>query len=265
MTFLTNNAKWAAGTICELYKARWEIEVFFKELKQTLQFADFIGTNENAVKWQIWTGLLTHLLLHYLKFLSGWNKAFSRLVGIVRSAVWMVTIPCRAWRDSLAMHDWRSGLDVTASWCMPSSPRRVNFLCGGFFLLFGIFSAGRLANIILRAFSHESSRTSRSAHCHPPDEASHAPGSASSSRNALRTDFDLFVLKRYRTSAASQSPITDSFPNDTSPRTSLGFFTDETNSRYSVSIERECVPEVSFPGCTTTASVSLSFAMHSVW
>ena len=54
-----------------------------------LQLTDFIGTNENAVKWQIWTGLLTHLLLHYLKFLSGWDKAFSRLVGIVRSAVWM--------------------------------------------------------------------------------------------------------------------------------------------------------------------------------
>ena len=89
MTFLTNNTKWAASTVCELYRARWEIEVFFKELKQTLQLADFIGTNENAVKWQIWTGLLTHLLLHYLKFLSGWNKAFSRLVGIVRSAVWM--------------------------------------------------------------------------------------------------------------------------------------------------------------------------------
>ena len=89
MTFLTNNTKWAANTICELYRARWEIEVFFKELKQTLQLTDFIGTNENAVKWQIWTGLLTHLLLHYLKFLSGWSKAFSRLVGIVRSAVWM--------------------------------------------------------------------------------------------------------------------------------------------------------------------------------
>ena len=89
MTFLTNNTKWAASTVCELYKARWEIEVFFKELKQTLQLTDFIGTNENAVKWQIWTGLLAHLLLHYLKFLSGWNKAFSRLVGIVRSAVWM--------------------------------------------------------------------------------------------------------------------------------------------------------------------------------
>ncbi len=141
----------------------------------------------------------------------------------------------------------------------------VNFLCGGFFLLFGIFSAGRLANTILRARSHESSRTSRSAHCHPSDESCHAPGSASRPRNALRTDFDLFVLKRYRTPAASQSPTTDSFPNETSPRTRRGFFTDETNSRYSVSIERECVPEVLFPGCTTTASVSLSFAMHSVW
>lgn len=89
MTFLTNNVKWAASTICELYKARWEIEVFVKELKQTLQLTDFIGTNENAVKWQIWTGLLTHLLLHYPKFLSGWNKVFPRIVGIVRSAVWM--------------------------------------------------------------------------------------------------------------------------------------------------------------------------------
>ena len=89
MTFLTNNTKWAAKTVCELYRARWAVEVFFKEIKQTLQLADFIGTNENAVRWQIWTGLLTHLLLHYLKFLSGWDKAFSRLAGIVRSAVWM--------------------------------------------------------------------------------------------------------------------------------------------------------------------------------
>ena len=89
MVFLTNNTQWAASAICKLYRARWEIEVFFKELKQTLQLTDFIGTNENAVKWQVWTGLLTHLLLHYLKFRSGWNKAFSRLAGIVRSAVWM--------------------------------------------------------------------------------------------------------------------------------------------------------------------------------
>ena len=103
------------------------------------------------------------------------------------------------------------------------------------------------------------------AHCHPSDESRHATGSASSSRKTPRTTFDRFVLNRYRTSAPSQSPITDSFPNDTSPLTRRGFFTAETNSRYSASMERECVPDVSFPGCTTTASVSLSFAMHSAW
>ena len=48
--FVYNRVFWAASTIAELYKARWEIEVFFKEFKQTLQLTDFIGTNENAVK-----------------------------------------------------------------------------------------------------------------------------------------------------------------------------------------------------------------------
>jgi hypothetical protein len=89
MTFITNNMDWAAQTIAELYRARWSVEIFFKELKQTLQLADFIGTNENAVKWQIWVGLLVHLLLHYLKHQSKWRHSFSRLVGLVRSALWM--------------------------------------------------------------------------------------------------------------------------------------------------------------------------------
>lgn len=89
MVFLTNNLDWAAETICELYRARWNIEVFFKELKQTLQFADFIGYNENAVKWQVWIGLLVHMLLHYAKFLSEWTQSFARLVGIVRGGMWL--------------------------------------------------------------------------------------------------------------------------------------------------------------------------------
>ena len=72
-------------------------------------------------------------------------------------------------------------------------------------------------------------------------------------------------MKRYRTSAASQSHITESLPKETSPLTRHGFLTAETNARYSDSMERECAPDVSLPGCTTTASVSLSFAMHSVW
>ena len=50
MVFLTNNFKWAASTIAELYRARWEVELLFKELKQSLQLQDFYGENENAVE-----------------------------------------------------------------------------------------------------------------------------------------------------------------------------------------------------------------------
>lgn len=89
MTFLTNNFNWSPRTIAELYRARWSIETFFKELKQTLQLADFVGYNEKAVKWQVWIGLLAHLLLRFLKHVSKWGLSFSRLVGTVRSALWM--------------------------------------------------------------------------------------------------------------------------------------------------------------------------------
>ena len=89
MSFITNNTTWCARTIAELYRARWSIEVFFKELKQTLQLRDFVGTNENAVKWQVWTGLLTHLMMRYLHHISGWRHSFSRCVGFLRNALWM--------------------------------------------------------------------------------------------------------------------------------------------------------------------------------
>jgi hypothetical protein len=89
MTFVTNNTAWSARTIAELYRARWAVELFFKELKQTLQLRDFVGTNEKAVKWQVWTGLLTHLLLRYLRHVSRWGHSFSRCAGIVRSALWV--------------------------------------------------------------------------------------------------------------------------------------------------------------------------------
>ena len=50
LVFLANNFEWAASTIAELYKARWQVELLFKELKQTLQLQDFFGENENAVQ-----------------------------------------------------------------------------------------------------------------------------------------------------------------------------------------------------------------------
>lgn len=89
MTFITNNFEWSSRTIAELYRARWAIEIFFKELKQTLQLRDFIGTNESAVKWQTWIGLLAHLLMRFVRHLSEWAGSFSRCVGIVRAALWV--------------------------------------------------------------------------------------------------------------------------------------------------------------------------------
>ena len=88
MVFLTNNLEWSAASIIELYRCRWQIEVFFKQIKQTLQLADFLGTSANAVRWQVWTALLVYLLLRYLAFLSEWSHSFSRLFAVVRTSLW---------------------------------------------------------------------------------------------------------------------------------------------------------------------------------
>jgi hypothetical protein len=89
MVFLTNNFEWAASTVVELYRCRWQIEVFFKQIKQTLQLADFLGNSANAVRWQVWTALLTYVLLRYQAFLSRWGSSFVRLWTCVRAALWL--------------------------------------------------------------------------------------------------------------------------------------------------------------------------------
>ena len=86
--FLSNNLEWSAQSIAELYRCRWQIEVFFKQIKQTLQLADFLGTSANAVRWQVWTALLVYLLLRYLAFLSEWGHSFSRLFTVIRASLW---------------------------------------------------------------------------------------------------------------------------------------------------------------------------------
>jgi len=88
MAFLTNNLTWSAQTIAELYRCRWDIEKFFRQIKQTLQLGDFLGNNENAVKWQIWMALLLYVLLRFQGFVSSWACAFTRLWAICRSVVW---------------------------------------------------------------------------------------------------------------------------------------------------------------------------------
>jgi len=60
---ITNHMHWAANTIAELYKSRWQVEIFFRDIKQLLRIKSFIGTSENAVMIQIWTALITILIL----------------------------------------------------------------------------------------------------------------------------------------------------------------------------------------------------------
>ena len=88
LTFITNNLQWAASSVADLYQARWSVEAFFKQLKQTLQVADFLGHSANAVRWQVWTALLAYLLLRFLAWWSQWGHSFARLVTLLRAALW---------------------------------------------------------------------------------------------------------------------------------------------------------------------------------
>jgi len=87
MTFITNNMTWAPSSICDLYKCRWGVEVFFKQIKQTLQLGDFLGHSRNAILWQVWMALLTYVLVRYIGFLGQWKGSFSRLFTLLRGVL----------------------------------------------------------------------------------------------------------------------------------------------------------------------------------
>ena len=84
MSLLTNHLKFGATTISAIYKDRWEIETFFKTLKQHLKVKTFIGTSENALRIQIWTALIALLLLKYLHHLSKFGWSLSNLATMLR-------------------------------------------------------------------------------------------------------------------------------------------------------------------------------------
>ena len=88
MVFITNNTEWAASSVGALYKARWGIEVFFKQIKQTLQVCDFLGHNKHAIRWQLWAALLLYVLMRYLGRVVDWAHSFTRLLAITRGIVW---------------------------------------------------------------------------------------------------------------------------------------------------------------------------------
>lgn len=82
---ITNNLDWNARTIADLYKKRWDIELFFKAIKQNLQIKTFLGTSENAVKSQIYIALTTYLLLQIIvRTIARKEHAFSNFVEKIR-------------------------------------------------------------------------------------------------------------------------------------------------------------------------------------
>jgi hypothetical protein len=95
---ITNQMSWTANTISELYKSRWQVEIFFREVKQLLHIKSFIGTSENAVMMQIWTAMITILLLKILRETAKFAWSLSNLVAFMRLNLF-VKIDLQKWLD----------------------------------------------------------------------------------------------------------------------------------------------------------------------
>ena len=87
--FLTNHRGFAASTIAAVYRQRWQIELFFKALKQNLRIKTFVGTSANALKIQIWTALIAMLLLKYLQLRASYGWSLSNLVALLRQQLFV--------------------------------------------------------------------------------------------------------------------------------------------------------------------------------
>lgn len=84
IVLLTNHLDFGATTVAAIYKDRWQIEIFFKALKQNLKVKTFVGTSENALYIQIWTALIAMLLIKFLQFKSKLCWSLSNLVAFLR-------------------------------------------------------------------------------------------------------------------------------------------------------------------------------------
>lgn len=82
--FITNHFKLSAKTIADIYKARWQIEIFFKFIKQNLKIKSFVGTSKNAVMTQVWIALCTYLMITYLKFVHGLVRSTQQIIRILQ-------------------------------------------------------------------------------------------------------------------------------------------------------------------------------------
>jgi hypothetical protein len=88
-TFITNNFSLAATTIAAIYKQRWQIELFFKWIKQNLKIKTFLGVSKNAVMTQVWVAMCVYLLLAYLKFLSKASASMQQILRLLQLNLFM--------------------------------------------------------------------------------------------------------------------------------------------------------------------------------
>ena len=82
--FLTNHFKLSAKTIADIYKSRWQVELFFKWIKQNLKIKSFVGTSKNAVLTQIWIAMCVYLTLTFIKFQSGLKKSMQQILRLLQ-------------------------------------------------------------------------------------------------------------------------------------------------------------------------------------
>lgn len=87
LVFLTNNFKLAASTIAQIYKSRWQIELFFKWIKQNLKIKSFLGTSKNAVLTQVWVAMCYYLLLSYIKYQTKYGNSLLQLSRVIRETL----------------------------------------------------------------------------------------------------------------------------------------------------------------------------------
>ena len=89
LVLLTNHLGLGSTTVARIYKERWQVEVFFRALKQNLRIKTFVGTSANALKIQIWTALIALLLLKYLQLRASYGWSLSNLVALLRQQLFV--------------------------------------------------------------------------------------------------------------------------------------------------------------------------------
>jgi hypothetical protein len=118
ITILTNNLKWSSATLAALYKDRWQIELFFKALKQNLKIKRFYGNSKNAVMTQIWIALIVYLLFYLLKMKSKcYGLSFTNFISVVKTMLF----------QRICLYDWLCGTSLPTKSKIPM-PENLEFV-----------------------------------------------------------------------------------------------------------------------------------------